>query len=173
MSGGRRDVSGPVTEDLTVHWVLNMDDPSPSWKAATPMPEPGNHLGGCRVGDWIYVVGGQKLQDEFEGNLATVRAYSPKLDTWKLVADLPLPLGHIAASVLEYKGSIIVVGGLTTGQRFSQKVLSYDPATDRWSELTNFLAPRKAPVVGIVGQIVIVSGGEGVGDDTVRGTLSP
>ncbi|WP_052351645.1 NPCBM/NEW2 domain-containing protein [Deinococcus pimensis] len=145
------------------HWVLDLDGGT-SWRAAASLPNPRNHLAAVTVGGLIYAVGGQHLGDEHGGNLADVHAYDPTTNTWTPRAALPLPLGHTSTSTLVQDGRILVIGGVTTGQKKTSTVLRYDPASNAWTSLTALPAARQSPIADLVnGRLVVTSGSNDAG----------
>ncbi len=91
---GNDRLAGPYDYvDMADHWSLDVSAANPRWVARAPMPGVRNHLGGVAFGGKVYAVGGQRLRDERNGNLARVDVYDPKADTWSRAADLPVPRG--------------------------------------------------------------------------------
>ena len=58
---------------------------------------------------------------------------------WVRMADAPVALTEVAAAV--HNGRIWVAGGLDEDWRAVDRVLAYDPATDRWAESTPLPSP--------------------------------
>jgi non-specific serine/threonine protein kinase len=109
----------------------------------------------------VWVLGGT-----VGSNAATpkVEGYDPAIDTWKSGPDLPLPL-H-AAMAATYNGEIVVLGGWVpqggnlTAQT-SNKVFAL--RGNAWVELPAMTAPRAAGVAVVVGNKLVVVGGEADG----------
>lgn len=178
--GVMKNADGAYEKDYGDHWVLQLDNPNPTWKSAAPLPNPRNHMGGATAGGKIYAVGGQHLWDQLSGNQSSVHVYNPAIDTWKEVAPLPVPKGHVTANVLERNGRVIVISGIANGDgsrcpgcgEVVATIEEYDPATDTWTVLTPLPKPRQSPVSGIIGDQLIVAGGS-VKATTWIGKLSP
>ncbi|MEM9050090.1 MAG: choice-of-anchor D domain-containing protein, partial [Pseudomonadota bacterium] len=101
-----------------------------------------------------------------------LEAYDPSTDTWTRLADIPIPLGHLMASVVVADGKLITIGGVTNddnpagqdGTRRTATVFGYDPATDEWLTLESLPDERQSPAVGLVnGQVVVASGASSLG----------
>ena len=167
-----RTPDGKYMKDFGDHWVLQMDHPNAIWGTAALLPNPRNHMGGCAAGGKIYAVGGQHLGDERGGNQSSVHVYDPLKDAWTAIADLPVPKGHVAANVIERKGRIIVVSGVTQGQRKMATIDEYNPKTNTWVALTPLPEPRQSPVSGIIDDQLIVTGGS-LSVTTWIGRLTP
>ena len=140
------------------HWILSLDSLA-AWRTRAPLPDPRNHLGALTLGNIVYAVGGQHLGDEWRGNSARVHAYDAIADAWRAVASMPAPCGHVAASVVEWTGRMVVIGGLGAAAVQLSDVIEYDPLTDRWSALPSLPAPRQSPVAGSVANRLIVATG--------------
>ncbi|MBB5374990.1 N-acetylneuraminic acid mutarotase [Deinococcus metalli] len=162
--GVLRDSNGSYVRDSADHWTLDLDRPA-AWQPDTPLPNPRNHLGGIALGGLMYAVGGQHLGNEATDNVTDVHAYDPATRTWTAVRSLPIPLGHIAASTVAWRGRIVVVGGVTTSSagavegKESATVYAYDPVTDAWSSLTALPDVRQSPVADIIGDALYVTTG--------------
>lgn len=150
-------------EDSAKHWVLDLTSAAPFWTEAAPLPNPRNHLSGAAVGGEIYAVGGQELGDEDYGNTRTVEAYDPQSDSWREVASLPEPLGHISAGTFAYRGRVVVVMGVTQGREKLSDVLAYDPTRNVWEELTSMPGGRSATVAGIIDDKIVLGTGNVAG----------
>ncbi len=168
-------------EEYGDHWVLDPTDPQGTWQALAPMPNPRNHLGGAAAGGRIYALGGQHLGDENTNDVAEVDEYNPATNSWRPVASLAKPRGHLGPCTVERNGRIMVVSGVTMGSTPSTKTLlkdvdEYDPATNTWTSLTPLPDSRESPVAGAVGTTLIVvngGGGQKRGPNTWLALLSP
>jgi glucose/arabinose dehydrogenase/N-acetylneuraminic acid mutarotase len=148
----------------TEHWVLNLDGGT-SWTTAAPMPNPKDHLSAVELGGKIYAIGGEHLGNDITNNQSDVHVYDPKTDKWKQLASLPVPWSHHTSSTVVVGGRILVLAGETNGRVHLKRVMQYDPATDRWTELNGLPSTRKSPVAGVIGDRIIVHGGEGRGPE--------
>ncbi len=77
----------------------------------------------------IYILGGF---DSRALIVATGRAYDPRTDTWRSIADLPVRMHH--ANAVAAEGKIYIVGFLANGFQADARGFIYDPVEDAWSE---------------------------------------
>ena len=145
--------------DSAQHWTLDVDDPAAQWQSAAPMPVPRNHFGTAVVDGRIYAAGGQHGRDETNGNLRDVHAYDPATDRWTALPRLPKPMSHFLPSTAAVNGKVVVAGGVTNGRVPLRDVWEFDPAARRWTAATPLPAPRKAPVMALVGPLLITVAG--------------
>lgn len=156
------------TVDQPEHWVLNLNNPK-GWVPAAPIPDPRNHLASAAVDGKIYGIGGQHRWDESTTNDPEVDAYDPSTDTWTRVANLPVGHGHIAASTLVLNGHILTLGGAANGVEAVSDVFSYNPQLNVWTRLTPLPQPRRSPVAQLVGNQIVLTGGD---PGTISGTAT-
>ena len=71
----------------------------------------------------------------------TMEAFDPfYTKTWTKMPSMPLALaGHC---MLQYRDSLVVVGGTSTAERESERIFSFNITTQVWSELGNLSQPR-------------------------------
>jgi N-acetylneuraminic acid mutarotase len=104
------------------------------WELLTPLADgPRQETAVVALRGEVVVMGG------FNGLGAVVpvvEAYDPVDDRWRRLADLPTPVHHANAAVVDGK---IVVAGFLVGVEFSPdgRVFIYDPDTDQWSAGTS------------------------------------
>jgi N-acetylneuraminic acid mutarotase len=138
----------PVVEDSTGKWELRAPLPQGARQETATVALNGE----------VVVMGG------FSGGGATVNtveAYAPLSDSWRRLADLPLPLHHANAAVAG--ADTLVVAGFLTGVEFTPdgRVFIYDSADNSWSEGAPMPAgtQRGASGCAAVGDFVYVIGG--------------
>ena len=134
------------TQDLGNHYVLDLNNLSLGWKTLAPLPNPRNHAGSAVYAGKIYFFGGQHGQDAKLVTQKDVHVYDPVTNTWKKLADLPVPSGatgrgHISSGVTVFNNRIIVLGGETVHETSINMVSAYYPASNSWINLTP--PPRK------------------------------
>lgn len=162
------------TEDVGNLFILDLEGGATSWHEGAPLPNPRNHLGGVVLGGKIYAIAGQHDHDGRLTTQSDVHAYDPKRDSWSKVADLPLPLSHIADSSFALGGRLIVVGGEIDHLKPVATIFAYDPNRDAWSELSQLPVARMSTVADTIGGKLIIAGGSGGrrSADTFIATLS-
>ncbi len=150
--------------DYGTTWTLEYGNPKAKWKKlAQDMPDPRNHMAAVESCGRYYFVGGQKKVDEQKGNSVTVSEFLAGSLTWKkkAPAPLPIPLGHVSASVMAYQCGIIIVGGITNGKKMSDAVFYYNSKTNKWSKIGKYPNMVATPVCGIRGdEMLCATGGE-------------
>ncbi|XP_055349927.1 kelch-like protein 5 [Paramacrobiotus metropolitanus] len=126
------------------------------WKDVAPMRTGRGCAGVAAVGRHIYAVGGH---DKNLATLATVERYDVLMDQWTFVASLPWALTKSA--VVSFEGKVFTFGGSTAAAHgITDSAFSYDPKSDRWSELPKMPSARsRASVcVGPDGWIYVIGG---------------
>jgi N-acetylneuraminic acid mutarotase len=146
------------------HWVLNLDG-GKTWTSAKQMPNPKDHLSAVEVGGKIYAIGGEHFGNDITMNQSDVHVYDPRTDSWQKRASLPIPWSHHTSSTVVVNGKIIVIAGETNGRVHLRRVMQYDPASDKWTELNGVPSTRKSPVAGVIDDMIVVYGGEGRGPE--------
>lgn len=146
--------------DVTDHWVLDLNQANPQWTVSTPLPVAFNRMGGVVLDGKIYAVGGQTGFDSTGVPESNVYVWDPaNPSAWTTAASLPEPHSHIEASTVVVNNQIVVVGGDSSVGTFLDNVDAYDPATNAWTELTPLPLPRLSPAVSAIGDQIIVTGG--------------
>ena len=138
--------------DYGTTWILDLNKPNATWQdSGEKMPNPRNHMAAIETCGRILFVGGQEKINEHSGNMAHIDEWLVKEGRWSTnpPRDLPLPLGHISASVMAYKCGVTVVGGITQERTLSDKILWWDPITDMWNEIGKYPNKVATPVCGI------------------------
>lgn len=129
-----------------------------SWAALAPSPLSRTEVGAARVGDRIYVVGGFASTGGTTGDLAI---YDISENAWSRGAALPIGVNH--PGVTAYEGRVYLLGG-NLGAREgrepkSQRLYSYDPASDRWKRLPDASIQRAAlGLVALDGRLYAAGG---------------
>lgn len=104
------------------------------WDPRVPMNSARSRLAAARVGEVIFVVGGE----EVGGNTsAQVTAYDLRVNEWRTVAPLPAPLANLAVAAIHDQvfaaggSSNDTAGAITVRDSFYH----YDPVKDTWQSL--------------------------------------
>ena len=149
------------TVEMPSTYALDLDNQAAGWVQKADNPNGRNHVAAASLGGYFYEIGGQHGQEDAEDAQSEVDRYDPATNTWTQVAPLPQGLGHVTGDALVYEGRIILVGGDTAHNEPQRSIYSYDPATNKWTTLALLPAVRSTPVVGIVGNKLIVTTGNG------------
>jgi non-specific serine/threonine protein kinase len=125
------------------------------------MPTARQNMASTVLDGTIWVVGG--LESGSSGS-RRVEGYDPVINGWKSAPDLPVRLHH--EMVVTYKGELIVIGGwIPKGSdpsaEVSDRVLAL--RAGRWVQLPSLKRPRAAGVAAVVGDRIVVAGGQAGG----------
>ena len=160
-SNGKLYVLGgyPFTR-VTSRAVQIYDIASNSWQLGPELPQPNNHGMAAGVNGKIYLIGGQRTDDQ-EGASAvnTVYEFDPAQGAW--VEKAPMPTARSGGVAVVLGGKIYVAGGrVPRGNDFAV----YDPAANVWEVLPD-LPSQRNHIAGaaINGRIHIVGGRLGNG----------
>ncbi|HXV92136.1 MAG TPA: protein kinase, partial [Pseudonocardia sp.] len=144
-------------------------DPAPvsAWRPLRDAPTPRQQVAATVADGTVWVLGG--LTDT--GASTAVENYDPAINTWKSGIPLPVPLHH--AMAVTYRGEIVVFGGwLPEGPDLtavtSDKV--YAQRGGGWVELPPMPSPRAAGAAVVVGDEIVVTGGQ-ADDELVPSTV--
>ncbi|HEY1251208.1 MAG TPA: kelch repeat-containing protein [Thermoanaerobaculia bacterium] len=122
--------------------------PAGEWRSLAPLNEPRQELAAAALGGRIYAVGGLGGR----GNANEI--YDPATDRWTLGADLPIVTDH--AWAVAFDGLLYVGGGA------SNRVFSYDPVADAWTEVaSSTFAHGGTPAAAVLAGRIVVAGGTG------------
>jgi non-specific serine/threonine protein kinase len=130
------------------------------WRAVHDAPTARQQLAAAVQNGTIWIFGG------LTGAVSTTKTegYDPAIDTWKSGPDLPLPLHHDMGAT--YKGEPVVMGGwIPSGASLdataSNRVFAL--RNGAWVELPKMNHPRAAGAAAVVGNKLVVVGGQASG----------
>jgi hypothetical protein len=129
------------------------------------MPLPRTEVAVATVESEIVVLGGLTLD---RGASRRVDAYSPALDRWRRLPDLPIGVHH--AMAVGTRGRLYVLGGYTAAGVPLRTLFVLE--RDKWHPLPRMPFPRAAAGAGVAGQTIVVAGGIGAGGRLARNALS-
>ena len=138
--------------------------PASAWRSLRADPTPRQQVATTVADGTVWVIGG--ITEGAATPLA--EGYDPAIDTWKTGIPLPVPLSHEMA--VTYRGEIVVLGGWEAQGSNLTAVSSNKVYAQRgggWVELPPMLSPHVAGGAVVVGDQIVVSGGQ---DD---GKLNP
>jgi N-acetylneuraminic acid mutarotase len=128
-----------------------------TWQTGPPLPVPRSEVAGAAVRGEIVIVGGFLANGS---SSARVDAYSPTLDRWRRLPDLPVGVHH--AMVASDGRRLYVVGGyggpLGAGSRL-RTAFAFDRGA--WRALPRLPEPRAAGGAAVVAGRLYVVGGVG------------
>ncbi|MDX6644156.1 MAG: hypothetical protein QOD76_2118, partial [Solirubrobacteraceae bacterium] len=130
------------------------------WRAIHNAPTARQQLAAAVQNGTVWIFGG------LTGSVSTTKTegYDPAIDTWKSGPDLPLPLHHEMGAT--YKGEPVVMGGwIPSGAQLdataSNRVFAL--RNGAWVELPKMNHPRAAGAAAVVGNKLVVVGGQASG----------
>lgn len=135
--------------------LWSYDPAADAWTELAPMPESrfGHRM--VTLDGMLYVVGGV-------GDTGRVLSYDVATDAWSTGAEMPAPRDHLAAVVADRE--IWAIGGRVSGQ-IQARVDIYDPATDQWRSGPPLPEATSGASEGVLGDVILLSGGEDPGQD--------
>ena len=148
--GGARSMAWQAEASIFVY-----DPTTEAWSLAGTMPE--RRLGGEAVslGGFIYLVGGT-------GGTTALLRYDAAADSWNVLPGPSQPREHVAA--VAFKGELWVIGGRWGGTGALATVEIFDPASGAWREGPEMNEARSGFGAAVVGDGIIVAGGEILGE---------
>lgn len=155
---GARDADGARAARTAVPGAPVAAARSDRWVALRAAPMKRTEVGGARIGQFIYVVGG--FAERGGATTAVVERYDIRNNRWRQLRSMPIALNHAAAAA--YQGALYVVGGYAASRSLSGEsaaLLRYDPGRDRWSRLRDAPSRRAALAVGVIGHRLYAAGG--------------
>ena len=120
------------------------------WEELAPMPKPRRHAAAARIGQFIYVIGGETKAHY--SNTTDAQRYDIEENKWELRA--AAPVGFAFHSVAAHDGRIWVVGG-----NHGRRTYVYDPVADRWNDGPTLMAERGGPATLSIGTRLYCFGG--------------
>jgi serine/threonine-protein kinase PknK len=128
--------------------------PAAQWRTLPDAPTARLMMSWAVLNDKIWIMGGLRKGVP----LNTVESFDPRTGAWETGPPLPIPLHHAAAAT--YRGEVIILGGETESaiKEGSTKVLALRGGN--WVELPALTHARAAPAAVVVGDKLIVFGGQ-------------
>jgi serine/threonine protein kinase/N-acetylneuraminic acid mutarotase len=127
------------------------------WSTIADAPSPRQYAAATEVGGRVWLIGGI---GESETASADTAAYDRAINTWTSGPKLPRPLHHVMA--VTYKDEAVVIGGFVPGSELTsgQSDRVYALRGGAWQELPRLNHPRAAAAAAVVGDKIIVVGGQ-------------
>ena len=159
-------MTGPYPNETPLTHVYIYDPHNDHWIQGMEIPA-GRRRGSAAVAvyeDKIYIAGGI-INGHVSGTVGWLDEFDPRTNTWTaLPNDMPNPRDHTSGVIYDDK-FYVVNGRITTTPNFAEDTIPqvdvYDFETGLWSTQANDLpTPRAAASVGLVGNELLVIGGE-------------
>ena len=135
-----------------------------AWRSVHDMPTARQQVGASVVDGVAWVVGGLTSVTSTPPSTPKVEGYDPGIDTWESGPDLPLPLHHVM--VVTYHNELVALGGwVASGGNLTATVSDkvFALRNDSWVELPHMIDPRAAGAAAVVGNQIVVFGGQANG----------
>jgi DNA-binding CsgD family transcriptional regulator len=108
----------------------------PRWSVRTPLAVPRVRLAAVRLGELLYVLGGETLNGQ---PLTAMDAYDLRINEWRTRAPLPAPRANLSAAALDERIYVAGGSGEATAPDNASTVQAlfwvYDPEVNQWAEL--------------------------------------
>ena len=130
-----------------------------TWQPIRDAPFRRQYAAATAVGGRIWVLGGVGVKT----SSTTTKVYDPATDRWTTGPGLPLALHHFMA--VTYKGEVVVIGGFVPGDELTseQSDRVFALRDGAWEELPSLNHPRAAAAAAVVGDKIVVVGGQADG----------
>lgn len=128
--------------------------PAAEWRNLPNAPTARLMMASTVLDDKIWIAGGMLGHSE---TLDTFESFDPRTGEWQTHPPLPIPLHHATATA--YRGEVVVIGGATDElAEASNRVFAF--RNDKWEELPSLQNARAAPAAAVVGDKIVVVGGQ-------------
>jgi serine/threonine protein kinase/N-acetylneuraminic acid mutarotase len=130
-----------------------------AWRPIASPPFQRQYAAATAVDGKVMVIGGIGVRE----SSTTTKIYDPGSGSWTTEAGLPAPLHH--ASAVTYEGEAVVIGGFIPGDELTseQSDRVYALRGGSWEELPSLNHPRAAAAAAVVGDKIVVVGGQADG----------
>lgn len=165
LDNGKQDtiyvVGGRLNENVTVRDLYVYNIPTNTWTVAPAAPINASDNCAGSVGGKVYLIGGYDVDYKIP---PANYEYDPAKNTWTQKPDMPTPRGDLMC--VNFMGEVYALGGYYdpnfAANAFSDKVESFNPATNKWTIRPHMLTPRgDAGATVLPGNRIMVIGGEG------------
>jgi N-acetylneuraminic acid mutarotase len=148
----------PETDEATPAAASPQLRAASTWRPLPSMPTARQNMASAVLDGTVWVVGG--LERGSRGS-RRVEGYDPVINGWKSGPDLPVRLHH--EMVVTYKGELVVIGGwIPKGSDPSAEISDrvFALRGGRWVSLPSLDRPRAAGAAAVVGDRIVVVGGQ-------------
>ncbi len=132
------------------------------WRRKVSLPTARQNMDGAVLDGTIWVIGGLAKSSTAS---ARVEGFDPVINGWKTAPDLPVRLHH--PMVVTYKDELVAMGGWIP-QGSDQSALVSDRVfalrDGKWTPLPPLRRPRAAGAAAVVGDKIVVAGGQDEGN---------
>ncbi|MDE0142429.1 MAG: hypothetical protein OXI80_03800 [Caldilineaceae bacterium] len=147
--GGGPDLSWQATASIIVY-----DPGNDTWTEAGLMPERRMSGEAVSLGDFVYLVGGT-------GGTTALLRFDPAEDSWAVLPGPSQPREHVAA--VAFDDELWVIGGRWGGTGALATVEIFSPTSGSWRDGPEMIEARSGFGAAVVGDRIVVAGGEILG----------
>ena len=127
-----------------------------SWTKLSDKKTPVTGVKAIVLGGQIYVVGGLTINGQ---TVSVVESYSPRLDKWFSVSQIPVKIKNYG--IESFEGKIFVFGG-ENESGIQDKMFIFDPSTNEWADGPGLFEKRTALSSALWnGRIYLIGGWDG------------
>jgi hypothetical protein len=131
-----RNATADDDEDLHSQADFSVFDPATGkWESLAPLPTPRSSHNAVVIDGNLYVVGGWHLHGQSPGDWqsdALVYEFANPDVGWRKLPAPPFKRRAISAG--EWRGKLVVIGGMNENEKISRRVDLFDPHSALWSE---------------------------------------
>jgi hypothetical protein len=142
------------TVDFNTTWMYSFNNPGNGWVTKASLPYASNHMMAVTTKDGNgkerhYAFGGQKKEDECNGNYALLYEYDAIANVWIRRQDMLIPRAHGSESTIPIGCGFLLVAGNSNGCAIISDVTYYNVATDTWTNIGKLPSSLNTPVCDI------------------------
>jgi N-acetylneuraminic acid mutarotase len=143
-----------TAKDQNTTWMYNLSTPLKGWVRKAPMPFLANHMSSVTAKDASgkerhYFTGGQKGEQERDGNQAQHFEYDAINDQWFARTNMTIPRSHAASSTRAIGCGFIIVAGCTNGGLKISDISYYDVPSNTWTKIGDLSSALNTPVCDV------------------------
>jgi N-acetylneuraminic acid mutarotase len=155
---GKIYVSGGITARHSLKSFVRFDPVTNAWDELAPMPDFRNHHGMAVLDGKIYVTGGNYGELSFDGQAKTFWVYTPEVDQWEALADMPI--GRSSHGMAELNGKLYVAGGMLPRAGDATELWAFDPESNTWDASLAHLPTQRDHVIvtSYDGKLYVIGG---------------
>ena len=151
-------------DDYPDTWMYSFDNPSAGWVSKTDIPFLANHMSSVTAKDATgrerhYFLGGQKGEDEYDGNNADNYEWDAQTEAWIERESMLFTRGHAAESTRAIGCGFIIAAGSTNEFGKTSDVSYYDISSDTWTSIGDLPNSINTPICDISGNYLYCESG--------------
>jgi N-acetylneuraminic acid mutarotase len=153
--GGATGDTADNRHTIAVHYIY--DPKTDKWTESVPLPFPREHFNVLYLNGKLYAVAGRI--GNYSQNLQTILTLDVHQKDAQWQQNLPLmPTARSGTQAAILDGKIFVFGGEKFGGVFNNTEM-FDPATERWSELTHMPVGRHGTGAVVFNHMIFIPAG--------------